>query len=123
MKSLSNYFLNVSIFNNQTWIELSNCPMFVACLADSHQGSHFLGKAAFVLEDARKKVPPECALSAEADIYACNARLLQLLGENGIRFMSISINSVSFKMLHVFFPHCFTKLTMFEKEGTSPKSG
>lgn len=31
------------------------------------------------LEDARKKKPPECALSAEADIYACNARLLQLL--------------------------------------------
>lgn len=33
------------------------------------------------LEDARKKVPPECALSAEADLYACNARLLQLCGD------------------------------------------
>eukprot|EP00438_Fugacium_kawagutii_P026382 Skav218560 [mRNA] locus=scaffold1408:63434:84130:- [translate_table: standard] len=31
--------------------------------------------------DAKKKVPPECALSAEADIYACNARLLQLAGD------------------------------------------
>lgn len=32
------------------------------------------------LEDARKKKPPECALSAEADIYACNCRLLESLG-------------------------------------------
>merc|ERR1711988_584853 len=32
------------------------------------------------LEDAAKKRPPDCALSAEADIYACNARLLQLAG-------------------------------------------
>ncbi|CAK9068730.1 unnamed protein product [Durusdinium trenchii] len=33
------------------------------------------------LEDARKKVPPECALTAEADIYACNAKLLTLAGD------------------------------------------
>jgi UDP-sugar pyrophosphorylase len=32
------------------------------------------------LSDAIKKTPPDCALSAEADIYACNARLLQLAG-------------------------------------------
>ena len=31
------------------------------------------------LEDARKKTPPECALSAEADLYACNAKLLRRL--------------------------------------------
>ena len=31
------------------------------------------------LVDARKKNPPECALTAEADLYACNARLLQYL--------------------------------------------
>jgi len=32
------------------------------------------------LSDAIKKNPPDCALSAEADIYACNARLLKLAG-------------------------------------------
>jgi len=32
------------------------------------------------LTDAAKKKPPDCALSAEADIYACNARLLSLAG-------------------------------------------
>lgn len=32
------------------------------------------------LEDAKKKNPADCALSAEADIYACNARLLELAG-------------------------------------------
>jgi UDP-sugar pyrophosphorylase len=32
------------------------------------------------LTDAAKKNPPDCALSAEADIYACNARLLSLAG-------------------------------------------
>merc|ERR1712178_462583 len=32
--------------------------------------------------DAAKKNPPDCALSAEADIYTCNARLLQLAGED-----------------------------------------
>lgn len=34
--------------------------------------------------DAAKKNPPDCALSAEADIYACNARLLQLAGEGKV---------------------------------------
>jgi len=34
------------------------------------------------LADAAKKNPPDCALSAEADIYACNARLLQLAGQD-----------------------------------------
>jgi len=34
------------------------------------------------LEDAAKKIPPDCALSAEADIYACNARLLSLAGDD-----------------------------------------
>merc|ERR1719203_1153127 len=34
------------------------------------------------LEDAAKKNPPDCALSAEADIYACNARLLELAGKD-----------------------------------------
>eukprot|EP00927_Polykrikos_kofoidii_P077263 TRINITY_DN74221_c0_g1_i1.p1 TRINITY_DN74221_c0_g1~~TRINITY_DN74221_c0_g1_i1.p1 ORF type:complete len:573 (+),score=122.85 TRINITY_DN74221_c0_g1_i1:134-1852(+) len=34
------------------------------------------------LEDAAKKTPADCALSAEADIYACNARLLQLAGQD-----------------------------------------
>jgi len=34
------------------------------------------------LADAAKKNPPDCALSAEADIYACNARLLQLAGND-----------------------------------------
>jgi len=34
------------------------------------------------LADAVKKNPPDCALSAEADIYACNARLLQLAGQD-----------------------------------------
>ncbi|CAJ1441087.1 unnamed protein product [Effrenium voratum] len=33
------------------------------------------------LADARKKQPPECAFSAETDIYACNTRLLQLAGD------------------------------------------
>merc|ERR1719203_890545 len=28
------------------------------------------------------KNPPDCALSAEADIYACNARLLELAGKD-----------------------------------------
>merc|ERR1712093_82147 len=32
------------------------------------------------LEDAKVKKPPDCALSAEADIYACNAKLLELAG-------------------------------------------
>jgi len=32
------------------------------------------------LADAVKKSPPDCALSAEADIYTCNARLLALAG-------------------------------------------
>jgi UDP-sugar pyrophosphorylase len=32
------------------------------------------------LEEAAKKTPADCALSAEADIYACNARLLSLAG-------------------------------------------
>lgn len=32
------------------------------------------------LADAAKKRPPDCALSAEADIYACNAQLLSLAG-------------------------------------------
>jgi len=36
------------------------------------------------LADAAKKNPPDCALSAEADIYACNARLLQLAGEGKV---------------------------------------
>ena len=31
------------------------------------------------LADARKKNPPECALTAEADLYSCNARLMQHL--------------------------------------------
>lgn len=34
------------------------------------------------LEDAAKKNPPDCALSAEADIYACNAQLLRLAGSD-----------------------------------------
>lgn len=33
------------------------------------------------LKDAATKTPPDCALSAEADIYACNAKLLQLAGQ------------------------------------------
>lgn len=32
------------------------------------------------LDEAAKKTPQDCALSAEADIYACNARLLSLAG-------------------------------------------
>jgi hypothetical protein len=40
-------------------------------------------------EDARKKVPPECALSAEADLYACNARLLQPLDPGKVRRYSM----------------------------------
>jgi len=32
------------------------------------------------IEDAKAKRPPDCALSAEADIYACNAKLLALAG-------------------------------------------
>jgi UDP-sugar pyrophosphorylase len=32
------------------------------------------------IADAKKKSPPDCALSAEADIYACSAQLLQLAG-------------------------------------------
>eukprot|EP00931_Biecheleriopsis_adriatica_P090263 TRINITY_DN6427_c0_g1_i1.p1 TRINITY_DN6427_c0_g1~~TRINITY_DN6427_c0_g1_i1.p1 ORF type:complete len:580 (-),score=160.43 TRINITY_DN6427_c0_g1_i1:54-1793(-) len=36
------------------------------------------------LADAKTKKPPDCALSAEADIYACNARLLQLAGEGKV---------------------------------------
>lgn len=39
------------------------------------------------LEDARKKVPPECALTAEADIYACNAKLLTCLGQANMRVL------------------------------------
>jgi len=34
------------------------------------------------LAEAAKKTPADCALSAEADIYACNARLLTLAGED-----------------------------------------
>lgn len=34
------------------------------------------------LEDALKKNPPDCALSAEADIYACTSRLLALAGDD-----------------------------------------
>jgi len=30
------------------------------------------------LEDARNKNPPECALTAEADVYECNAQLLRI---------------------------------------------
>ncbi|CAK9103441.1 unnamed protein product [Durusdinium trenchii] len=37
------------------------------------------------LADAAKKNPPDCALSAEADIYACNARLLELAGEGKVK--------------------------------------
>jgi len=32
------------------------------------------------IDDAKTKKPPDCALSAEADIYACNAKLLGLAG-------------------------------------------
>jgi len=34
------------------------------------------------LEDAANKKPADCALSAEADIYACNAHLLKLAGDD-----------------------------------------
>ncbi|CAE7604021.1 USP, partial [Symbiodinium sp. KB8] len=37
------------------------------------------------LADAMKKNPPDCALSAEADIYACNARLLELAGQGKVK--------------------------------------
>ncbi|CAE7238007.1 USP, partial [Symbiodinium natans] len=37
------------------------------------------------LADAMKKNPPDCALSAEADIYACNARLLELAGQGKVQ--------------------------------------
>eukprot|EP00811_Abedinium_folium_P004431 NODE_1407_length_2487_cov_12.153814.p1 GENE.NODE_1407_length_2487_cov_12.153814~~NODE_1407_length_2487_cov_12.153814.p1 ORF type:complete len:716 (+),score=170.39 NODE_1407_length_2487_cov_12.153814:112-2259(+) len=36
------------------------------------------------LSDAAKKAPPDCALSAEAAIYECNARLLAAAGEVSI---------------------------------------
>mmetsp|Transcript_438 Transcript_438/g.1471 ORF Transcript_438/g.1471 Transcript_438/m.1471 type:complete len:583 (+) Transcript_438:178-1926(+) len=36
------------------------------------------------LADAAKKKPPDCALSAEADIYTCNAELLKLAGGSGV---------------------------------------
>jgi len=42
------------------------------------------------LADAAKKNPPDCALSAEADIYACNARLLELAGEGKVSIESPS---------------------------------
>mmetsp|Transcript_134561 Transcript_134561/g.287912 ORF Transcript_134561/g.287912 Transcript_134561/m.287912 type:complete len:586 (-) Transcript_134561:134-1891(-) len=49
------------------------------------------------LADAAKKNPPDCALSAEADIYACNAALLKLAGadvelesEEDISFLGIT---------------------------------
>lgn len=42
------------------------------------------------LADAAKKNPPDCALSAEADIYACNARLLELAGEGPFKSLSSS---------------------------------
>ncbi|CAL1127632.1 unnamed protein product, partial [Cladocopium goreaui] len=42
------------------------------------------------LADAAKKNPPDCALSAEADIYACNARLLELAGEGKVSIGSPS---------------------------------
>jgi len=36
------------------------------------------------LADAAKKKPPDCALSAEADIYACEAELLRLAGQGNV---------------------------------------
>mmetsp|Transcript_78765 Transcript_78765/g.139006 ORF Transcript_78765/g.139006 Transcript_78765/m.139006 type:complete len:648 (+) Transcript_78765:51-1994(+) len=36
------------------------------------------------LEDARKKNPPECALTAEADVYECNSQLLRIAGNADI---------------------------------------
>eukprot|EP00928_Gymnodinium_smaydae_P070013 TRINITY_DN53961_c0_g1_i1.p1 TRINITY_DN53961_c0_g1~~TRINITY_DN53961_c0_g1_i1.p1 ORF type:complete len:605 (+),score=115.01 TRINITY_DN53961_c0_g1_i1:47-1861(+) len=51
------------------------------------------------LADAAKKNPPECALSAEADIYACNARLLRLAAPDvvieepsRVSFLGVSAN-------------------------------
>ncbi|CAJ1461485.1 unnamed protein product, partial [Effrenium voratum] len=37
------------------------------------------------LADAVKKNPPDCALSAETDIYACNAQMLELAGEGKVQ--------------------------------------
>merc|ERR1712066_712311 len=36
------------------------------------------------LADAAKKKPADCALSAEADIYACNSELLRLAGQGNV---------------------------------------
>ena len=43
------------------------------------------------LADARKKNPPECALSAEADLYSCNVRLMQLLGSKVTKANSLEL--------------------------------
>ena len=43
------------------------------------------------LADAVKKNPPDCALSAEADIYACNARLLSLAGDAACILMELLV--------------------------------
>jgi len=50
------------------------------------------------LVDAAKKQPPECALSAEADIYACSAKLLRLAGAEIDQPVGVSYLGVSARM-------------------------